>query len=172
MNLNTTLGADFAINSLTFTGTGTSATNSVTISGNNLTINASAANGNTAGNGISVQAGSGGHTIASNIILGASQTWTNSSINPLTVGGGISDGGHNFGLTTAGSGPIVLSGNNSYGGTTTVSSGTVLALSGTNTTTGAIAVNGTLRVNSAARSARLRSRLTRVRYSTTLQAPA
>ena len=54
-NLSTTLGQDFSINSLTFTGSGTSAGSptSVTIGGSNtLTINATNANGNTAGNGI------------------------------------------------------------------------------------------------------------------------
>ena len=37
-NLTNTLGQDFTINSLNFTGTGTSATSSVTISGNTLTL--------------------------------------------------------------------------------------------------------------------------------------
>lgn len=147
-HLATTLGADFSINSLTFTGTGTSAANSVTISGNTLTINASASNGNTAGSGIVVQPGSGAHTIASGMLLGASQTWTNNSTKLLTVSGGIGDAGHSFGLTVAGAGPILLSGNNSYAGTTTVAAGATLALAGLNTTSGTIAVNGTLRVNS------------------------
>jgi autotransporter-associated beta strand protein len=149
-NLTTNLGVDFAINSLTFTGIGTSGTSAVTISGNNLTINASAANGNAARNGIIVQAGSGAHTIASNVVLGGVQTWTNNSANPLTITGGISDRGRNFDLTVAGSGPIVLAGNNTYGGTTTVSAGSKLTLSGANSTTGAIIVNGTLNVNSPA----------------------
>jgi autotransporter-associated beta strand protein len=109
-NLTTTLGQDFTINSLTFTGAGTSATKSVTISGNTLTINASDANGNPAGNGIVVQASSGAHTIASAVVLGASQTWTNNSTNPLTLTGDVGDGGHAVSLTIAGSGPITLAG--------------------------------------------------------------
>lgn len=109
-NLTTTLGQDFTINSLTFTGAGTSATKSVTISGNTLTINASTANGNPAGSGIVVQSGSGAHTIASNIVLAASQSWTNNSTNPLTLTGNVGDGGHAVSLTIAGSGPITLAG--------------------------------------------------------------
>jgi autotransporter-associated beta strand protein len=130
-HLATTLGADFTINSLTFTGTGTSATSPVSISGNTLTINASAANGNSAGSGIVVQSGSGAHSIASNITLSASQIWTNNSTNPLTVSGSIGDGGHNFGLTIGGSGSIVLSGNNSFGGTTVSNGALVTTATGT-----------------------------------------
>ncbi len=56
------------------------------------------------------------------MIVGAAQSWTNNSANALTVAGGISGA---FGLTTAGSGTIVLSGPsaNTYSGTTTVSAG-------------------------------------------------
>ncbi len=78
-------------------------------------------NGNTAGSGITVAAGSGAHTIASNVTLGASQTWTNNSTNPLTVSGVISDGGNGYTLTTAG--PITLSGANTYSGGTVINSG-------------------------------------------------
>ncbi len=95
----------------------------MTISGNNLTINATSLNGNTAGSGITVASGSGAHTIASNVILGANQTWTNSSTNALTISGSIGDGGSGFALATAGS--ITLSGSNSYGGGTTINSGTL-----------------------------------------------
>ncbi len=146
-NLTTTFGADFAINSLTFTGTGTSATSTVTISGNTLTIYGSGGNNFTTGNGIVVQAGSGTHTIASNVIVGGVQSWRNNSSNPLTVTGGISDGGHNFDLTIDGAGPVVLSGNNTYGGVTTITSGSTLTLSGANSTTEAFIVYGTLNVN-------------------------
>jgi fibronectin-binding autotransporter adhesin len=157
LNLSNSLGQDFSINSLNFTGAGTSATNPVTISGNNaLTINAAAVNGNTAGSGITVAAGSGAHTIASNVILGASQTWTNSSTNLLTVSGNIGDGGNAFVLTTAGQ--ISLSGVNTYSGGTVISSG-VLTING-DAALGAIpisaqtnltfAANGTLRASGAA----------------------
>lgn len=123
-NLTNTLGLDFSINSLNFTGSGTSATSSVTINGpNTLTINAAAVNGNAAGSGITVASGSGAHTITANVVLGASQTWTNSSTNQLTVTGNIGDGGNAYGLTTAG--PITLSGTNTYSGGTTIASGTL-----------------------------------------------
>ncbi|HEV2970905.1 MAG TPA: autotransporter-associated beta strand repeat-containing protein [Pirellulales bacterium] len=122
LNLSNTLGQDFSINSLNFTGTGTSATNPVTIGGSNtLTINGAAANGNTAGSGITVAAGSGAHTISSNVALGASQTWTNSSANLLTISGNIGDGGNGYVLTTAGQ--ISLAGINTYSGGTIISSG-------------------------------------------------
>ena len=57
-----------------------------------------------------MQSGSGAHTIASNIVLAASQTWTNNSTNPLTLTGNVGDGGHAVSLTIAGSGPITLAG--------------------------------------------------------------
>lgn len=121
-NLSNTLGLDFSINSLNFTGTGTSATSPVTIGGTNtLTINAAAVNGNAGGSGITVAAGSGAHTIATNVALGASQTWTNSSANLLTVSGNIGDGGNAYVLTTAGA--ISLSGANTYSGGTVIASG-------------------------------------------------
>jgi autotransporter-associated beta strand protein len=122
LNLSNSLGQDFSINSLNFTGTGTSATNPVTIAGSNtLTINAAAANGNAAGSGTTVAVGSGAHTISSNVALGASQTWTNSSANVLTVNGNVGDGGNGYVLTT--SGQISLAGINTYSGGTIISSG-------------------------------------------------
>ena len=113
----TTLGQDFTINSLTFTGAGTSATSSVGIGGSNtLTINATNANGNPAGNGITVQSGSGNHTISSNVALGGDQTWTvTDATNTLTVSGAISDPGTGFILTKAGAGALLLSGDNTFG---------------------------------------------------------
>ena len=144
-NLNSTLDQNFTINSLTFSGTGTSNTAGSSIASgtgtNTLTINAAAVNGNTAGNGITVAAGSGADTISANVALGASQTWTNNSTNALTVSGIVSGG---FALTSAGTGTIKLSGANAYTGGTTVSAGTLL-LTGSGTlgaTTGALAVNG------------------------------
>jgi len=131
-NLTTTLGANETINSLNFTGTGTPASGGVTISGNTLTINGTNANGNAAGNGINVAAGTGAVTIASNVVLGGSQTWTNASTQFLTVSGAISGAGSS--LTTAGSGTIVVSGTATYTGQTNVTSGTLIvsgALSGT-----------------------------------------
>jgi autotransporter-associated beta strand protein len=122
---NTTLGQDFTINSLTFTGTGTSATSPVGIGGSNLlTINATNANGNTAGNGITVQTGSGNHTISSNVALGGNQTWTVTDAgNTLTASGIVSGSG--FDLTKAGAGTLAFTGSsaNTYSGLTTVNAG-------------------------------------------------
>ena len=138
---NTTLGADLSINSLTFSGTG-SATNSVGIGGNNtLTINATNANGNPAGNGITVESGSGAHTISCYIALGNSQTWTNNSVNTLTVSGNIGDGSNNYSLTIAGTGSFLFSGSNSYGGGTTVTGGTLRTTGNEVLGTGPLVVN-------------------------------
>jgi fibronectin-binding autotransporter adhesin len=121
-NLTTTLGEDFAINSLNFTGTGTAATGVVTISGNTLTLNATSANGNVAGTGLTVASGSGAHTLASNVALGADQTWGNFSSNSLTVSGAIS-GAHTLAL----SGDFTFTGTaaNTGSGTTTLTTGTL-----------------------------------------------
>ncbi|MGB8353237.1 MAG: autotransporter-associated beta strand repeat-containing protein [Chthoniobacteraceae bacterium] len=133
-NLSTTLDQAFTINSLTFSGTGTSNTAGSTIAAgtggaaSTLTINAAALNGNAAGNGITVAAGSGSNTISANVVLGASQTWTNNSANALTVSGNVTGSG--FGITKSGTGAVVLSGTDTYSGATTISSGT-LQFSGT-----------------------------------------
>jgi autotransporter-associated beta strand protein len=123
-NLSTTLGADFSINSLTFTS---ARTNSVIIGGaNSLTI---------LSGGITVQPGSGAHTIDATgdatagtpgVVLGASQTWTNNSSNALTVQSSIGDAGAGYALTIAGSGIIQLAGANTYTGGTIVTSGRLL----------------------------------------------
>jgi fibronectin-binding autotransporter adhesin len=141
----TTLGADFTINSLTFTGTGTSATSAVGIGGGNLlTINATNANGNTAGNGITVQTGSGNHTISSNVALGGNQTWTvTDAATTLTASGAISGGSNT--LTKAGAGTLLFSGStaNIYTGLTTVSAGEL----DLNKTAGVNAIAGNATVN-------------------------
>ncbi len=45
--------------------------------------------------------------------------------NALTVGGPISDGGNGYGLTTAGTGTLILTGSDTYSGATTVDGGTL-----------------------------------------------
>ena len=151
-NLTTTLGTDFAINSLNFSGTGTSATSPVSISGNNLTINATNAGGNTTGNGISIAAGNGNVSIASNVVLGNSQTWTNNSSNTLTVSNtGSTITGSNTNLTVAGSGNTTIGDAIQTGSGSVTNSGSgTLSLSGTNTYTGGTNINGgVVQVNSA-----------------------
>jgi fibronectin-binding autotransporter adhesin len=153
-NLATTLDQAFTINSLTFSGTGTSNTAGSSIApgtggtSSTLTINAAAVNGNTAGTGITVASGSGVNAISANVILGASQTWTNNSANALVVSGNVSDGSptNGYALTKAGTGPLTLSGNNTYSGGTTLSAGTLnLNASGTASTNSAIGT-GTLTI--------------------------
>ena len=145
------LNQAFTINSLNFTGAGTSATNGVIIASgtggpNALTILATGAGGNAAGSGITVAAGAGADTINTNVILGGSNTWTNNSANTLTVNGAVTDSGSNFALTTAGAGTIALTGNNTYTGATTVSAGTLI-LSGSNSAaTGPTNVTGVLQL--------------------------
>jgi autotransporter-associated beta strand protein len=109
-NLSTTLGRDFSIRKLTF---GSTATAPVSISGNTLTIGAG---------GIQADAGTGSHTIASNVGLGANQTWNINSAGPLTVSGVVSGSGS---LTKDGTGTVILSGvaGNTYTGATVVANG-------------------------------------------------
>ncbi|WP_395736178.1 beta strand repeat-containing protein [Prosthecobacter sp.] len=133
-NLSTTLDQNFIINSLLFTGSGTTNTAGSTIASgagvNTLTINAGALSGNTAGNGITLNAGAGASLISAGIVLGSSQTWTNNASNSLTVSGAIGDGGGNFNLNIAGTGSIILSSASStYGGTTTINAGSTLRVS-------------------------------------------
>ncbi len=69
------------------------------------------------------------HTISeSNLILGASQTWTlnnNTGTARLDVSSVIDDGTSTFGITRAGAGLLVLTGSNTFGGGVTVNAGTV-----------------------------------------------
>jgi len=158
-NVTTVLGQDFTINSLEFTGAGTTAgTTSVTIGGTNtLTIMAGGTNGNTAGSGIVVDVGSVSHLISSNVALGSSQTWTING-SPLNVSGNITDSGSSYSLTKSGTGTLVISGTASYSGTTGVTAGTLevdgstsgssavtvtaATLSGTGTVGGTVALAG------------------------------
>jgi autotransporter-associated beta strand protein len=132
--LATTLGADTTVRSLNFAA---GATGAVTVGGNNmLTIGSG---------GITMQQGTGAHTVSSNIALASDQTWGNVSSNNLTVSGSVSGSGN---LTIVGS-YTVYSGNSSSSITPTTVTGTgAFVLSGNNTYTGATSVTGgTLVVN-------------------------
>ena len=148
-NLATALNQAFTINSLTFTGNAANAAGSSIASGtggaaSTLTINAAALNGNVAGNGITVLAGSGANTISAPVILGGNQTWTNNSANPLTFSGDIS--GTGLTLTTVGTGSIQIGNGGTTGSIATdvvlVNNGN-LAFNRSNTLTFPNAISGT-----------------------------
>lgn len=136
----TTLGADTTIRSLNFAA---GASGAVSVGGaQTLTIGAG---------GITVQQGSGSHSLSANVVISADQTWGNVSSNPFTVSGNVSG---SKSLTFAGAytvyaaGPIVsgtvatvattfsgtgiieLTGTNTYTGRTSVSSGTLVVSGG------------------------------------------
>jgi fibronectin-binding autotransporter adhesin len=136
----TTLGQNMTINNLVFQDT-VNAVN-VNADGYTLTLNA------TSGNGITMNTGAQAVTFNANVVLAATQTWTNNSTNDLTVGGAIS-GTTTSSLITAGTGTIVLTGTNSYTGTTTINSGSTLQIgnggtAGSIVSSGSITDNGTL----------------------------
>ena len=123
-NLTTnTVDTDFEINSLNINATAGGVILGLA-STKMITIDATAANGNTLGNGIT---SGNANTIAAKIGLGSSQTWTITG-GSLTVSGMVTDFGAGFGLTKTGVGLLALSGANAYNGPTTVSAG-VLAIS-------------------------------------------
>ena len=123
-----TLGTNVAARSINFTR---DATAPVTLTGaNTLTLGTG---------GITVQAGTGTHTIASNVNLATAQTWGNVSTSTFTVGGNVGGSGP---LTIVGSGTFSLSGANTYAGGTALTGGTLVAAntSGSATGTGLLAV--------------------------------
>ncbi|HWY51274.1 MAG TPA: autotransporter-associated beta strand repeat-containing protein [Chthoniobacterales bacterium] len=113
-----------------------------------LTLAGNTING-TAGLGILVDnANAFTLTINSPIALGATQTWTNSSANTLTIGAVNTSG---FGLTVNGTGSTTVSGVVSGTGSITKSGTGTLTLGGTNTYTGVTTISaGTLSVSSLA----------------------
>lgn len=150
----TTLDGSYTVNSLTFSGTGPAASGATTInSGTGGTANALTIGAG----GITVQSGDAGANINTNIVLGASQTWTNDSstgTSQLNVAGGTITGSGTTltlvdgvgstttisdsiqtgtgGLTVQGGGTAVLSGANTYTGVTTITGGTLSANTLTN----------------------------------------
>ncbi len=87
------------------------------------------------------------------LVLGASQTWTTtnngSGVATLTVSSIVSDGGNSYGITKEGTGTLILSGNNTYAGSTTISGGRLQIGAGgtTGSVVGDITNNATLAFN-------------------------
>ncbi|MDB6076214.1 MAG: sorting protein, partial [Verrucomicrobiaceae bacterium] len=135
----TTLGADVGVKTLTFR----SPTAVAIGGGNKLTI------GTASVGGLTVEAGAGAVTITANqIALGTTQTWTNSSSNPLTVTSAISGSG---GLTVTGGGTFTFSGNSTFSGGLTLGAGSTLNInSGGNSTTNSAIGSGTFTINGGA----------------------
>lgn len=69
----------------------------------------------------STSSSNGNNTLGLDLALPNSETFTIAGTTSLTISGSI--GGNTAGLTKVGVGPLFLSGNNSYGGTTTVKAG-------------------------------------------------
>lgn len=139
------LDVDFDINSLTFNA----AAGGVTIGGTKtLTIEATNANGNTAGNGINSSNTGGTNTISAKIGLASNQAWTVASGGTLVVSGVINDFGGGYSLTKDGSGLLTISGANTYAGGTTINAGELKATfsSGSAQTVGALGT-GTITLN-------------------------
>ena len=154
-SLGTTLGGNFAVNSLTF-GTGANAAAPVTIGGTGtLTLNAGLSVVYNAGVGILKNAGAAAVTINAPLALATNQTWTNNSATALTVGN-VGLGSAN--LTLAGSGAQTINGVVSGSGTVLVTGSGPVTLGGANTSTGTTTINnaaGTLIVSESARPAAL-----------------
>ena len=149
--LATTLGADLAVRGVNFAA---GAAGPVTVGGaHTLGLGVG---------GITVQRGTGAHTISAPVALDADQTWGNVSAGPLSVSGAVS-GAHALTVTSTytlqapvsdtgngtvartytGTGAILLSGNNTYTGGTTVSGGGTLVVGnadGSGTGTGGVQV--------------------------------
>jgi autotransporter-associated beta strand protein len=136
----TTLGANFTVNTVNF-GAGANTTTGATVNTGTNTL--------TVVNGITQASGSAANTISGTgpggVVLAQSQTWTNNSANDLTVSAPVSGTAN---LTKAGTGRLILSGANTYTGTTSVNVGTLRASHGS-------ALGGTLQGTTVASGATL-----------------
>ena len=166
-NFSTELGANFSINSLNFlsgpvTGTATSIDGA---GGFSLTLGSG---------GLVDSQNTGAVTISSGVVLGATQTWSNFSSNPISVSAAITGSASNN-LTLAGGGVFSFSTANSYSAATTLGAlaatssvstlpGTTLTLSGAGgsiQSTSAITLNGgsVLNLDSTAANQTLQNRI-------------
>jgi autotransporter-associated beta strand protein len=134
----TSMGTDFTINSLRFTGAGGAHT---LAGGNTLTLMASS------GRGLTVDGGTRPTTVGTNIILGANQTWLNNGTSLTIAGATVAGSGVN--LTVDGTGTTVIaSAIQTRSGSLTKRGAGLLLLSGANTYSGGTAIlDGTLQGN-------------------------
>ena len=112
----TTLGNGLYIGELQILNPGGAVT--VNADGNTLVLNG------ISGTGIDMSSATQNLTLNCPVLLGSTQNWNVASGQTLSVGGIVSGGA---GLTLAGSGTVLLSGNNTYTGGTTVAGGTLKA---------------------------------------------
>jgi autotransporter-associated beta strand protein len=106
-------------------------------SGTALTLN----NPVTLGGNLTV-GGSSALTFAGAATLTGNRTLTTNNTGGTTFTGGIAQAGGTWGLTKAGTGLLVLSGGGSYGGTTTLSAGTLAVANAAALGSGALALSG------------------------------
>jgi len=140
-NLSNQVDADFDINSLNFNMAGVTIASTAA---KMLTIEATTANGNTAGNGINSANTSGTNTISAKVGLAGSQTWTVATGGTLAVSGVISDFGAGNSLTKAGGGTLTLSGTNAFSGQLNIENGTLYTTSINNKNANGVLGAGTL----------------------------
>ena len=135
----TTSLAGASTNSLRFN---TAAANTVTLSGANTIASGGILVTTVVGNNASVITGgtlAGSSTAGLTIIQG-------NAANSLTIGSGIIDNGGATGLTKAGTGTLVLSGANSYSGSTYVAAGTLITSGTSGGGAATVATGATLQV--------------------------
>jgi autotransporter-associated beta strand protein len=124
------------------TDAGTTVATNTTLDFQNVTYSTAEAVTN---NGGTIAASTGSSTFAGGVTLGGNSTY-NVGGTQLTQSGAITDGASTFGINKTGTGVLVLSGNNTYDGNTTISAGTVLAANN-----GALGASGAATVNAGAR---------------------
>jgi fibronectin-binding autotransporter adhesin len=120
-------GSSFASTTIDLDVTGSS--NSVTIStGVSFTISPTGTQNLILNSGslTRLSTASGTQTIGAGILLNANAAWAINGSGRLVVNGAIDDGASTFNLTKSGTGLLVLGGANTFGGTTSITSGTIL----------------------------------------------